>query len=284
LIFRSDSSLEHQSYSPRLMSGFNLAGSGFAAWDQQSLNPTVPFLYRDVQLPTYDENLRAITGKLRTDCAIAHIRGTGPDGSVNRPNCQPFYYPGAHVSLAHNGDLARFAEMKFDLVPHIKPQLYAMIRGTTDSEWIYALLLSQLGTSPPSRAELEAAVIKTLEILRSVRKQKGIDQASSVNLFISDGSQLVATRFVYDFGNYADVPTPHNLRYPELWYTAGTKYGCYDGQWRMSTEDKRADSILIASEPLTADTSSWVQVQEYSLLSVWHEDGALRLVVRDLDL
>ena len=34
--------------------------------------------------------------------------------------------------------------MRYDLVAHIRPELAQRIEGTTDSEWIYALVLSQL--------------------------------------------------------------------------------------------------------------------------------------------
>ena len=34
--------------------------------------------------------------------------------------------------------------MRYDLVPHVRPELAQRIEGTTDSEWIYALVLSQL--------------------------------------------------------------------------------------------------------------------------------------------
>jgi glutamine amidotransferase len=32
--------------------------------------------------------------------------------------------------------------MRYDLVQHIRPELAQRIQGATDSEWIYALMLS----------------------------------------------------------------------------------------------------------------------------------------------
>ena len=34
--------------------------------------------------------------------------------------------------------------MRYSLVEHVRPELAERIEGTTDSEWIYALILSQL--------------------------------------------------------------------------------------------------------------------------------------------
>ena len=46
----------------------------------------------------------------------------------------------------------------------------------------------------------------------------------------------------------------------------------------------RPDSILIASEPLTADTSAWVELQEYSMMSIHLEGGELKLEVKGLEI
>ena len=43
-------------------------------------------------------------------------------------------------------------------------------------------------------------------------------------------------------------------------------------------------SVLLSSEPLTSDASTWVEVPEYSMLSAWTEDRVLRLRTQDLDL
>ena len=44
-----------------------------------------------------------------------------------------------------------------------------------------------------------------------------------------------------------------------------------------------ADSVLVASEPLTRDVSAWREVPEYSMLYVRREDGAPRIGVVELD-
>jgi len=63
---------------------------------------------------------------------------------ISLQNVHPFQFPGVPLTLAHNGDLARFAEMRPGLARHVRPELAHHIRGTTDSEWIYALVVSQL--------------------------------------------------------------------------------------------------------------------------------------------
>jgi predicted glutamine amidotransferase len=46
-------------------------------------------------------------------------------------NCHPFHFKDVPLVMAHNGDLARFSEMKPLLVPHLKPGIAAQVHGTT---------------------------------------------------------------------------------------------------------------------------------------------------------
>ena len=53
----------------------NLAGFGMVAWDATSFAPEQPFVYKTTQLPFFDENLRALSRKLRARCLLAYVRG-----------------------------------------------------------------------------------------------------------------------------------------------------------------------------------------------------------------
>jgi hypothetical protein len=93
------------------------------------------------------------------------------------------------------------------LLAHIKPQIARLIRGNTDTEWIYALLLSQIA-DPRARQdpdEIVRALEKTLSIDREVRRQHGICISSPTNLFVSDGISVVAVRFAFVRVKFLDV-------------------------------------------------------------------------------
>jgi len=179
--------------------------------------------------------------------------------------------------------------MKPQLAPHVKPEFLSRIRGTTDSEWIYALFVSQLKqpSEPADEATVFEAIEKTLAVLRKARERLGIALSSSVNLFIANGSQLAAVRYCFDFGCYRtdDPARVHeaNLSYLSLWYTLGRDYGLHDGEWKMTGGAEHADSIIVASEPLTRDTSAWVELPEYGALFVEVRAGRPRLSLRLLD-
>jgi glutamine amidotransferase len=290
VLFETDSSLVRQSYSPRMMATFlNLAGFGMVAWDQRSVRAQDPFAYRATTLPAFDRNLRGLAAKLDPTCLIAHVRGVtyGAHEMVAETNLHPFRFHGAGVALAHNGHLREFARMRYDLVPHVRPELAQRIEGTTDSEWIYALVLSQLEDpyGLPEADELADAVASTLRLLREVRARHGIDTSSPVNLCVTTGEALVATRFSFDYGWYPDEDglLETDLPYVSLWYTHGGEYVQRDGTSSMAAGDA-SRSLLIASEPLTVDTSTWLEVPEYSMITASRTPGGLDFETRDLDV
>src|SRR4051794_6809195 len=173
VLFEADSSLVRQSYSPRMMATFlNLAGFGMVAWDPRSAHPDEPFTYRATTLPAFDPNLRSLATKLAPTCLVAHVRGVTYNAreTVAETNLHPFRFPGARVALAHNGHLRDFATMRYDLVDLLRPDLARHISGTTDSEWIYALILSQLedAHAVPDTRELADATVAALRELRRV--------------------------------------------------------------------------------------------------------------------
>jgi glutamine amidotransferase len=288
LLYETDSSLVRQAYSPRMMAVFlNLAGFGMTAWDPDSVHPDEPFTYKVTTLPLFDRNLRNLAQKISPTCLLAHVRGVtdSEDEVIAQQNLHPFRFHDVNVTLAHNGHLREFARMRYDLVEHVRPEFIRRIEGTTDSEWIYALVLSQLEDphGMPEAAEIVEATVKALSILRAVRERNEIGTSSPLNLFISTGRCLVATRFSFDYGWYPENDTllETDLPYVSLWYTVGDEYVERAGEWTMVGAD-RASSLLIASEPLTSDTSSWLEAPEYSLLSASVADGVFKMEVMDL--
>lgn len=258
LLFTAENSLVSQSVSPQLMSLLNIGGFGVVAWDEQSEDPDLPFSYRLPGVPVFDRNLKALAVKLRVTAAVAHVRGVvyDPEERVGPHNLHPFRFPGARIALAQNGDLHDFASMRFDLLPHLHPAIPAQIEGTTDTEWVYALVLSQLEDpfGPADPDELAGATVRALEILRDVRSRRGIRTQSPVNLVLTDGACLVATRFCFDYGWYPQDESffagEREFDFTTLWFRRGADGG----------------SVQVASEPLDGDRRAWAEAEEYSML------------------
>jgi glutamine amidotransferase len=291
LLFQPDSALVKQSFMPKMLHMLNLAGFGLKAWDRGSSEPLKPYSYSSTSLPVFDRNLKALAEKIRPSCVLGHVRGVAynTEVEISLQNVHPFQFRGMRLALAHNGDLARVGEMKPLLLEHIQPDIAGLIHGTTDSEWIYALIVSQLAdpAGACSADELVRAVEKALGILRKVRARLGIATSSSVNLFLTTGEQLAAVRYCFDYGCYRteDPAKVHeaNLNFLSLWYTSGSEYGYHDGEWKMIGGADTADSIMIASEPLTRDTSTWLEVPEYSMIYADTRSGRPTVEIHYLD-
>ncbi|HZG32147.1 MAG TPA: class II glutamine amidotransferase [Sphingopyxis sp.] len=274
LLFKPDSSLVNQAYMPRMLHMLNLAGFGMMAWDSASHAPLEPHRYRSPSLPVFDGNLKSLAVKTRAECVIAHVRGVAYSTTVkvSEQNTHPFHFPGAAVAMAHNGDIYRIGEMKGTLMADIAPDLLAQISGSTDSEWVYALLLSQL---PDWRAEpdgdmLIAAVQRTVDILEAARRHHGIAISSSCNLFLTTGRQILGLRHCFDFGRYRtgspDQLHEANMNFLSMWFTTGRDYGLHDGEWQMVGGEEPPRAIIVASEPLSSNSATWMPVPEYAMV------------------
>ncbi|GGI76556.1 class II glutamine amidotransferase [Legionella impletisoli] len=290
LLYKPDNSFIKQSYNPKYMSYLlNLAGFGMAAWEEHSHDPKRPYLYKTPELPFYDENLRNLATKITPHCLLAHLRGVDyhePQVVANQ-NVHPFLFPGVNLTLAHNGHLYDFDTMRYDLLKYIKEPFQPFIRGTTDSEWMYAVFLSQLKEPYGSHFDSEDiinALLETFKILKYVRKQHDIAINSPVNLFLTNGEFIAATRYVLDYGWLPeDGPPSSHFAYHSLWYTYGERYGYYEGEYKMKGGDKKS-SIIIASEPLTEDTTTWLEVPEYTLLYAHKEEQEVKIISQDINL
>jgi glutamine amidotransferase len=278
LLYEADGGLVRQAVDPQLMSLLNLGGFGVAAWAPAFARPGRPFTYRVPTVPNFDRNLRALAQKVEATAVIAHVRGVlySDRERVGTHNVHPFLFDGATVALAQNGDLYDFGRMRFDLVEHVRPDLAARIEGTTDTEWLYALVLSMLD-DPFGRIEAETAataVERALDVLRDVRSARGIAVQSPVNLVLTDGRWLLATRFAFDYGWYPEDGS----------FFAGEREHDFTSLWfRAPDPENDGGSVIVASEPLTRHHRGWFEVPEYSMLIVERTDqGELSLTARQL--
>jgi glutamine amidotransferase len=290
LLYGPDAALVRQATDPRLMQLMNLGGFGVAAWDHGSARPAQPFTYRTAGVPMFDRNLKALAEKVRATAIVAHVRGVvyEPTERVGEQNVHPFLFDGAAFALAQNGDLFDFGRMRYDLLEFIPREITARIEGTTDTEWFYALCLAQLAApwAPCDAEEMARAAVQALRIVGEVRERRGIDRQSPINAVLTDGRSLVATRYVFDYGWYPGDDSffagEREHDFTSLWYTTGDGYGCIDGEWRMGGEG-RVTSLLIASEPLTRDVSTWLQAPEYTMLVAGPDaGGALAIDLREV--
>ncbi|KAG8907299.1 hypothetical protein FRB99_004748 [Tulasnella sp. 403] len=176
----------------------------------------------------------------------------------------------------HNGGIADFPKLKRRLQSTLVDELYNFPQGNTDSEWAFALFLSMLD-NPHAESfthhELRDAMLKTIATLNTWAKDEGITEPSLLNFCITDGSTVVATRYISSKVDEA----------ASLYFSSGTRFDEYapGGHYRMSKCDKRENIIMIASEPLTFEQADWMEIPTNTLIVITPKINLLQIPIID---
>lgn len=232
LIYKPEHSLEVQSYKPKetVVTTVNADGLGLGWYSQKDENP---FIYKNTVPIWSDTNLPHLTRYIESECFLAYIRSATPGQASNLNNCQPFY--DGRLLFLHNGFIDDFRQRLFQPIrKSLKDDIYLKIQGTTDSEHIFALFLNELASIGSS---LEDALEATLQKLNYLAKPDDIRFAA--NIIVSDGCQLVASRF------------GRGIAGPSLYW--------------LQDDPILPSSVAIASEPLFA--ANWNRVPDSSIIS-----------------
>lgn len=235
LLYKPEHSLIVQSYQPREMTAGLLNADGFGVGWYHPQRETDPFTYKNT-LPIWNDiNLPDLSRYVESGCVLANVRSATPGLAVDLNNCQPFRY--GRILGIHNGYIENFRASLYKQVrSRLNDDAYQLISGTTDSEHIFALIMHELA-GDRSRSLLRAtrAALSTLAELAATHQV-----AVSANLILTDGRQLVASRFAARTA----VPSLYWLR----------------------DDPTLPSAALIASEPLFP--GNWNRCPESSLLTV----------------
>jgi len=232
LLIQPEHSLIEQSYQPREMTSGLLNADGFGLGWYHAQRESEPFVYRNT-LPIWsDINLPSLSRYIESSCILAYVRSATMGQAVQLSNCQPFQFGG--ILGVHNGYIENFRQTLYrPLRDRLNDACYQAIEGTTDSEHIFALVCNELHTA----MTLEKALSQTLQTLAQWAESYQVKVG--LNLVLSDGHSLVASRFAY--------PAPP----PSLYWL----------------EDEPVKSVIVASEPLF-QSDRWISFPTNSMLVV----------------
>jgi ergothioneine biosynthesis protein EgtC len=243
-------SLVVQSYQPREMTAGLLNADGFGIGWYHAQNSTEPFIYKNT-LPIWNDiNLPQLSRYIESGCMLANVRSATPGLAVDLSNCQPFRH--GQILCIHNGFIDNFRRSLYRPIrSQLSDQFYQGIHGTTDSEHIFALLLQNL--EPLGTRNLAEALQKTLMQLLHWAKEFGV--SASLNLVISDGEQMVASRCA----THSPAPSLYWLQEDA---PTGKVYF--------------PSSAIVASEPLF-ESGAWHSFEENSILAIGRDRQAKML-------
>lgn len=256
LLFETDNSLVEQSrhakmrYEPTNGDGF---GIGWYVQDQTHENRDVePATFVSIEPAWSNRNLRQLASKIYTRQFFAHVRDASTGMPVSQSNCHPYQY-GPYLWM-HNGHLEQFSLTRRSLLNGLSDQAFDFIKGNTDTEHAFALFLDQISFNvTASLKQIEVAILKTLKKIIELRKQSGVETNAQMNFAVSNGSNMIFTRFSSHSGHQP----------PSLYY--------------LIQETKK--TIIVASEPLN-ETDHWKKVERNHMLII-NQDGEIKIKAID---
>ena len=280
LLTKPANSLVNQSFDAKYHHLLQLGGTGFASWEHGSPNEERPLLYKSSQPTFFDRSLHAICENTRTTSLLAHIRATSYSEkvSINDDNCHPFLYPGFRLALAHNGGLPGWRGMLHDIISASRPEIVANLTGSTDTEPLYGLLMSQYAdpTADMDVDEIVDGLTRFMKQVITIKKKNDNNKTAKLKFFLADGNDIVVANmglgegFATEIDRNWDELREAPVGSPEfslagiiepVWYLAGDDYSDFDGSYEMRAGDADgASTVIVASEHLTDDHSQWQKV------------------------
>lgn len=148
-----------------------------------------PALFRSIQPAWNDINLSNMINKIESSCFLAHVRAA-TIGDVGINNCHPFVYK--NYAFVHNGTIGNFNLYKKEIANLLDEELYLSIKGNTDSEHLFYLVMHFMKQGKPLKDAVKSATHWISEI------QSKSNDYSRLNILIMDGGQIVASRYITD--------------------------------------------------------------------------------------
>jgi glutamine amidotransferase len=162
-------------------------GFGFGWYPADAETGEAPALFHSIEPAWNDQNLRELTHSIRSPLFFSHVRAAAAP-PIQQTNCHPFRH--GRWMFMHNGAIADFSTLKRDLTYAVDPSLYPDVLGTTDSEVLFHLAITN-GLEDDPVAGLSAAI----RLVESVGRDHGVAFAMQGTVAVSDGTTIWAFRY-----------------------------------------------------------------------------------------
>jgi glutamine amidotransferase len=172
------------------------AAATFDAWGLGFYQGGEVLLQRRPKPPAEPVDFYALTRDLRTDAIVGHVRA-GTVGQPKNENTHPFRF--RSWLFAHHGTIPNFENVKDELIAEVPDFLRRNIRGQTDSEHLFHMMLAFLhGETKLDDQNVSTTLVRDAvqTSVSKVRQVVGKDAADKMEcaLALTNGRVLVATR------------------------------------------------------------------------------------------
>ncbi|PWY56496.1 class II glutamine amidotransferase [Legionella qingyii] len=213
-------------------------GDGFGLGWYTPFDKT-PALFTSLFPAWNDRNFSYIAKKTRAQLFFAHIRAAST-GGISHFNCHPFIYK--NWLFMHNGFIPFFKKIKRQISNLLDDDIYSWIKGSTDSELIFALFLQLAKNLKIKNShDIHNILLKTLQIINELVKQYHKKAVSYFNICITDGKRIVAFRYC----------TSARTK-PETMY-----FSLSESLAKSATKETVYNYVIIASEKLSTNGFKW---------------------------
>lgn|SRR3990167_700236 len=240
----SNSLIQQSRHALKLKIPVNADGFGIA-WYQKSIDSR-PGIFKSTQPAWNDLNLKHISDRISSRCFLGHVRAS-TIGNVSRSNCHPFAYQ--KYSFCHNGGIQNFSLIRRVLTASLSDEIYQQISGQTDSEHFFSLLMDLfLKTKQRKFSTFLDCFKQAVNMVVDYQKQAKIEELAHLNTVITDGSELLATRYTT------------NSEALSLYYTVGHHMNVKNEVPMMHFDSENPGAVLVASEPLGDYAKEWHEI------------------------
>lgn len=277
LLLEPENSLINQSLDPELHPHLQLAGWGFGAWSEHLLKAQDPLLYHRPKAAFYDDNAKGIIPSLQGNTLLAHVRASGYDANVVQTdeNCHPFSFDGTPWIIAQNGALPNWRLLQRELLTHCEDRYLEQMRGTTDTEFLYVLLLSLL--KGDSDEEVQEGFERLLDVIRQAMKKRDLAALTKLKIALVAPNRIIGVNYGCGHdgetdvqGNWKDLrpsaPGKDDMALSMLlepmYLLLGKNFQDHEGTYKVDVcPEAEATSAIFASEPLTEDGDEWLNIE-----------------------
>ncbi|QGG41522.1 class II glutamine amidotransferase [Aeromicrobium yanjiei] len=299
LLLKPENSLINQTLDPERHPQLQLAGWGFGIWSEHLLKTDEPLLYHRPMAAFYDDNVAGIVPSLQASTLLAHVRAADYNSAavLADENCHPFSYQGTPWMIAQNGDLPNWKLLQRELLPHCKDEFLKQMRGTTDTEFLYVLLLSLLEDDSDDGVqrgfeEMLTLIVKAMDALElpSLTKLKMALVAPNriIGVNVGTGHQGETD----PAGDWRELRTSGpgtddfalSMLLEPMYLLMGRNFE--DDETTYDFEDcteEEATSVILASEPLT-DNDAWLDLDFGDIVFLEKKGTNITRTVRTLSV
>lgn len=228
-------------------------------WGVATYEDHHPRIERQAWAAYHGEHFQRAAARIHSRTVLAHVR-RATVGLPGMPNTHPF--SSKQWAFAHNGTIPKFAKLRERMLEAIAPERHALIKGETDSEHVFQLLLTLLEREPD--LPLVEIVRQVVQLVVSWCADMNTDSEVALNLMLTDGEQLAGSRWgrtLFRVEREA-IRDCEICGFPHVHHTPG--------------QDYRA--VVVASEPISHE--AWQEVPDRS---VYFASADMRLQIEPIE-